>query len=512
MVEVRRALLSVSNRDGLSDFSRGLQDLGVVLFATGGTASFLRSNGLSVKDLEQITGQGAILEGRVKTLHPKVHGAILAVPTREAHVRDLAALGVEPFELVVVNLYPFEQTIAQTTAPEDAIENIDIGGVALLRSAAKNSDHVIVLSDPRQYGDVLAELRQKGDVSRQTRHRLALEAFARTSEYDATITNWWSHRMGHAMPPYLRIAIDKVQDLRYGENPYQKAAFYRDPDVHDLSLADCEQLHGKDLSFNNLLDFHAALELALEFDSPVAVVIKHGNPSGVAVRDALAAAYAAAYAADPKAAYGCVVAFNRTVDLDVAKAMKGHFIEGVIAPVFEPDALERLRKRENIRLMRPKGAWKAHPGWQFIDIRGGLLLQTTDSPTLTPDQLKVVTRAKPTDEQVRDLLFATKVCKHAKSNAVVLASDLATVAIGAGQVSRVDAVRLAAMKAEGRAKGSVLSSDAFFPFRDGIDEAAKAGVAAILQPGGSIRDPEVIDAANEHGIAMVLTSVRFFKH
>src|SRR3972149_539106 len=451
MVEVRRALLSVSNRDGLTDFAKGLQDLGVILFATAGPASFLRSERVRVADLEQITGQGAILGGRVKTLHPKVHGAILAVPTLEPPVRDLTTLGVERFDLGVVNLYPFEQTIAQTTSEEDAIENIDIGGVALLRSAAKNSDHVIVLSDPRQYGDVIAELRQKGDISLQTRHRLALEAFARTSEYDATITNWWSHRMGHAMPPYLRIAIDKVQDLRYGENPSQKAAFYRDPDARAPSLADCEQLHGKDLSFNNLLDFHAALELALEFDTPVAVVIKHGNPSGVAVRDALAAAYTAAYAADPKAADGCVVAFKRTVDLDVAKA------------------------------------WKAARGWQFIDIRGGLLLQTTEAPTLTPDQLKIVTRSQPTDEHVRDLLFATKVCKHAKSNAVVLARDLATVAIGAGQVSRVDAVRLAAMKSEGRAKGSVLSSDAFFPFRDGIDEAAKAGVGAGPGPGGGTR-------------------------
>jgi phosphoribosylaminoimidazolecarboxamide formyltransferase/IMP cyclohydrolase len=512
MVEVRRALLSVSNRDGLTVFAKGLLDLGVVLFATGGTASFLRPQGLLVADLEQITGQGAILEGRVKTLHPKVHAAILAVPTRENHLRDLAALGVERFDLVVVNLYPFAETVAKRAPDAEVIENIDIGGVALLRSAAKNAEHVAVVSSPEQYAAVLEELTRTGKLSRQTRDRLALDAFGVTSAYDAAIANWFAAKAGHALPPRLRLAFEKVQDLRYGENPYQRAAFYRDPAVSDLSLADCEQLHGKDLSFNNLLDFHAALELALEFDTPVAVVIKHGNPSGVAVRDALAAAYTAAYAADPKAAYGCVVAFNRTVDLDVAKAMKGHFIEGVIAPAFESDALERLKKRANIRLMRPRGAWKAAPGWQFIDIRGGLLVQTTEAPTLTPDQLKVVTRAKPTDEQVRDLLFATKVCKHAKSNAVVLARDLATVAIGAGQVSRVDAVRLAVMKAQGHAGGSVLSSDAFFPFRDGIDEAAKAGVAAILQPGGSIRDEEVIAAADEHGIPMVFSGVRFFKH
>lgn len=512
MVEVRRALLSVSNKEGLADFAKGLQELGVILFATGGTATYLRERGLLVADLEQITGQGAILEGRVKTLHPKVHGAILAVPTKEAHQRDLAALGLERFDLVVVNLYPFEETIARQASEEDAIESIDIGGVALLRSAAKNAEHVIVVSDRRQYEEVLAELRQNGQVSRQTRHRLALEAFARTSAYDTAITNWWSRRTGHALPPHLRIGFEKVQDLRYGENPYQKAAFYRDPEAPALSLADCEQLHGKELSFNNLLDFHAALELALEFAEPVAVVIKHGNPSGVAVRDALADAYTAAYAADPKAAYGCVLAFNRAVDLGAARAMKGHFVEGIIAPGFEPAALDRLGKRENIRLMRPRGAWTAAPGWQAIHIRGGLLVQTTEAPTLQAGELKVVTKAKPTDAQVRDLLFATKVCKHAKSNAVVLARDNATVAIGAGQVSRVDAVLLAAMKAQGRAKGSVLSSDAFFPFRDGIDEAANAGVTAILQPGGSIRDPEVIDAANEQGIAMVFSGVRYFKH
>ena len=512
MVEVRRALLSVSNKEGLAEFARGLTDLGAILFATGGTATFLRSHGLTVVDLESLTGYGSLLGGRVKTLHPKVHGAILAVPTKESHRRELAALGVERFDLVVVNLYPFAETAAKGGAEADVIENIDIGGVALLRSAAKNAEHVAVVSDPRQYAPVLEELRRAGTLNRETRDRLALEAFGITSAYDAAIANWLASRSGHSLPPSLRLAFEKVQDLRYGENPYQKAAFYRDPAERGLSLAECDQLHGKDLSFNNLLDFHAALELALEFDEPVAVVIKHGNPSGVAVRGGPSEAYAAAYAADPKAAYGSVVGFNRDVDLDTAKAMKGHFIEGILAPGFAPDALERLKKRETIRLLRPRGAWKAAPGWQTIHVRGGLLVQTVEAPTLEPDQLKVVTEAKPTDAQIRDLLFATKVCKHAKSNAVVLARDACTVAIGAGQVSRVDAVLLAAMKAQGRAKGSVLSSDAFFPFRDGIDEAAKAGVAAILQPGGSIRDPEVIAAADGHGIPMVFSGVRYFKH
>jgi phosphoribosylaminoimidazolecarboxamide formyltransferase/IMP cyclohydrolase len=512
MVEVRRALLSVSNRDGLTVFAKGLLDLGVVLFATGGTASFLRPQGLLVADLEQITGQGAILEGRVKTLHPKVHAAILAVPTRENHLRDLAALGVERFDLVVVNLYPFAETVAKRAPDAEVIENIDIGGVALLRSAAKNAEHVAVVSSPEQYAAVLEELTRTGKLSRQTRDRLALDAFGVTSAYDAAIANWFAAKAGHALPPRLRLAFEKVQDLRYGENPYQKAAFYRDAAVHDLSLADCEQLHGKDLSFNNLLDFHAALELALEFDDPAAIVIKHGNPSGVAVRPVLADAYTEAHDADPKAAYGGVLAFNRPVDLATAKRMKGHFIEGILAPTFEPDALERLRKRENLRILRPKGEWRRIPGWQAIHVRGGFLVQTTEDVAVDPAKLKVVSSAKPTDAQVHDLLFATRVCKHAKSNAVVLARDLATVAIGAGQVSRVDAVRLAVMKAQGHAGGSVLSSDAFFPFRDGIDEAAKAGVAAILQPGGSIRDEEVIAAADEHGIPMVFSGVRFFKH
>jgi phosphoribosylaminoimidazolecarboxamide formyltransferase/IMP cyclohydrolase len=511
MGRVRRALLSVSNRDGLSGFSKGLRELGVELFATDGTAKFLRAEGVDVRNLEDLTGQASILEGRVKTLHPKVHGAILAVPTKEAHRRDLAAIGAEPFGLVVVNLYPFAETVAKGAPDPEIIENIDIGGVALLRSAAKNAEHVIVLSDPRQYARVLDELQQSGDVGLPNRRTLALEAFATTSAYDAAIYDWLASRE-HALPPGLRFAFDKVQDLRYGENPYQKAAFYRDPRDRELSLADAEKLHGKELSFNNLLDFHAALGLAIEFDEPAAIVIKHGNPSGVAVRPVLADAYVAAHDADPKAAYGCVVAFNRTVDLATAKAMKGHFVEGIVAPAFDADALERLRKRENIRLLRPKGEWRRTPGWQAIHVRGGFLVQTTEDVGVDPTKLRVVTKAKPTDDQVRDLLFATKVCKHAKSNAVVLARDLATVAIGAGQVSRVDAVRLAVMKAEGHAAGSVLSSDAFFPFRDGIDEAANAGVAAILQPGGSIRDEEVVRAADEHGLPMAFSGVRFFKH
>ena len=514
MGEVRRALLSVSNKEGLADFAKGLYDLGFELTASEGTASFLRAQRIPVRNLEEVTGIGSILGGRVKTLHPKVHAGILAIPTNAQHTKDLAAIGAERFDLVVVNLYPFEATVAQGASTEATIENIDIGGVALLRSAAKNAEHVAVVSNPRQYPDVLDELRRTGDLSRQTRDRLALAAFARTSEYDAQITNWWQHVAGYEVTtePYLRMALDKAQDLRYGENPYQKAAFYRNEDDRNLSLADAEKLHGKELSFNNLLDFDAALALAVDFRDPVAVIIKHGNPSGVAVRDRLAEAYAVAYAADSKAAYGCVAAFNRTVDLDTVKGMKGHFIEGIIAPDFAPDALERLRKRENIRLLRPRGTWEPRPSWHVIHIRGGFLVQTTGAPTLAPEELKVVTKARPTDDQVRDLLFATAVCKHAKSNAVVLAKDRATVAIGAGQVSRVDAVRLAVMKAQGHAAGSVLSSDAFFPFRDGIDEAAKAGVAAILQPGGSIRDPEVVDAANEHGVPMVFSGVRFFKH
>ena len=360
MGEVRRALLSVSNKEGLADFAKGLYDLGFELTASEGTASFLRAQRIPVRNLEEVTGIGSILGGRVKTLHPKVHAGILAIPTNAQHTKDLAAIGAERFDLVVVNLYPFEETIAQGASTEAIIENIDIGGVALLRSAAKNAEHVAVVSNPRQYPDVLDELRRTGDLSRQTRDRLALAAFARTSEYDIQITNWWQPVAGYevAAEPYLRMALDKAQDLRYGENPYQKAAFYRNRDDSNLSLAEAEKLHGKELSFNNLLDFDAALALAVDFRDPVAVVIKHGNPSGVAVRDRLPDAYAAAYASDSKAAYGSVAAFNRTVDLDTVKGMKGHFIEGIIAPDFAPDALEQLRKRENIRLLRPRGTWE----------------------------------------------------------------------------------------------------------------------------------------------------------
>ncbi|MBI4415611.1 MAG: bifunctional phosphoribosylaminoimidazolecarboxamide formyltransferase/IMP cyclohydrolase, partial [Euryarchaeota archaeon] len=421
MVGVRRALLSVSNKEGLAEFAKGLADLSVELYATEGTASFLRSHSISVRNLEDLTGHGSILEGRVKTLHPKVHAGILAVPTKEAHTRDLAAIGAERFDLVVVNLYPFAETVAKGASEAEVVENIDIGGVALLRSAAKNAEHVAVVCHPRQYGPVFQEWRDTGGLRRETRNRLALEAFELTSGYDSAISNWLAARLGHTLPPNLRLAFDRTRDLRYGENPYQKAAFYRDPAVRDLSLADCDQLHGQELSFNNLLDFHAALELAVEFAEPVAVVIKHGNPSAVAVRDSPGKAYAAAYAADPKAAYGCVVGFNRPVDLEAAKAMKGHFVEGILAPNFEPDALERLRKREKIRLLKSKGEWRRDGGWQAIHIRGGFLVQTTHAVDLDPTQLRVVTKAKPTDEHLRDLLFATKVCKHAKSNAVVLA-------------------------------------------------------------------------------------------
>ena len=509
MVPVRRALLSVTKRDGLALFAQGLAERGVEIVASDGTAAFLREHGVPVKTVGEVTGQRELLGGRVKTLHPALHAGILA---RGDQLEELKAEGLAPFDLVAVNLYAFREAVARGAPPGEALEHVDIGGVALIRAAAKNQERVAVLVRPEQYGPVLEEIREHGGVSDAVRMRLALEAFALTSAYDAAIHAYLSRQMGERLPTHLRLAQDKVQDLRYGENPHQAAAFYADADATGTSLARCRILHGKELSYNNLLDLDNALRIALEFAEPCAAVIKHTNPSGVALAGAVGPAFRRAFDADPMAAYGCVVGLNRHVDLAAAVEMKPHFVEAVIAPGYDEDALALLKTKKNLRIVDAGGPLEPSRDLELVRVHGGTLVQTTEWPPIDPLSLKVVTKVAPAEDQVRDLLFAARVCKYVKSNSIVLAREDCTVGIGAGQMSRVDASFLAAYKAKGRAKGSCLASDAFFPFRDGVDEAAKAGVAAIVQPGGSIRDAEVIQAADEHGIAMVFSGIRLFRH
>jgi len=509
MGTARRALLSVTSREGLVEFARGLQGHGFELWASEGTASHLEQGGVPTRPLADITGHGAILGGRVKTLHPAVHAGILARPDQ---LGELERAGYLPFDLVCVNLYAFEEAARKGVALPEAVEAMDIGGVTLIRAAAKNFERVAVAVRPAQYATILKELEGSGEVTRDTRARLAAEAFAYTSGYDTAIYGYLSRQLGEALPGHLRLAQEKVQDLRYGENPHSAAAFYRDGDATGTTLADCVQLHGKELSYNNLLDLDLALRIATEFPEPCAAVIKHANPSGVAIAETGGTAFRRAFDADPISAYGCVVGLNRTVDLAAAKEMKAHFIEALLAPGYEADALELLRTKKNLRIMDAGGLLRASRDLEHVRIHGGTLVQTSGWPPLGAAALKTVTKRAPTAEEVRDLLFAARVCKYVKSNSIVLAMENATVGIGAGQMSRVDSSRIAGFKAGDKAKGSRLASDAYFPFRDGLDEAAKVGVAAVLQPGGSIRDAEVIAAADEHGMAMVFSGVRMFRH
>jgi phosphoribosylaminoimidazolecarboxamide formyltransferase/IMP cyclohydrolase len=514
MVSSRWALLSTFDKEGLEDLSRELLQWGFGLIASEGTATHLEARGIEVQRVASLTGWGELLRGRVKTLHPKILAAILADRHNSGDMKELESLETSPIDIVVVNLYPFEKVAREGASPLEAVEMLDVGGVALIRAAAKNWSHVSVLTRPSQYADFVEELRSSGgQVSEETRRRLAVEAFAVTSRYEAAIYNYLSRVLdGEGFPPELRIAYPEVSRLRYGENPYQRAAFYGDPRYEGASVARSEELFGRGLSFNNILDLDAALELVMKFDRPTAAIIKHTSASGVASSDSLAEAYRLARAADPKSAYGSVVGLNRVVDMETAEAMRKHFVEAVIAPDFEEEALEILRQKKKLRALRTGGDIHWEPCTQVLGVRGGILIQTRERVVLRPEDLNVVTKARPTQEQVRTMLFAYRVLGHVKSNAIVLAKDERTVGIGSGQMSRVDAVIVAGMKAGEEGRGSVLASDAFFPFRDGIDEAAKVGVEAIIQPGGSIRDKEVIQAANEHGIAMVFTGVRVFKH
>jgi phosphoribosylaminoimidazolecarboxamide formyltransferase/IMP cyclohydrolase len=541
---IRRALLSVSDKTGLIEFARVLRSFGVEILSTGGTAKSLREAGLEVRDVSDVTGFPEMLDGRVKTLHPRIHGGILAVRDNPEHTRALEAHGIDPIDMVVVNLYPFEQTVAREGVTlAEAVEQIDIGGPAMVRSAAKNCNDVAVVVSPFLYTELVEELqRMKGALSLATRSRLALNAFLHTANYDSAIVHYLNTaylndigpappeaapphtaspaarfqkltplgavRSDEAFPPHLGLLLEKSADLRYGENPHQRAALYQSGEG---GIARAELLGGKEMSFNNYVDADAAWQLVCDFDETACAVIKHMNPSGVGTAASPEEAYRRALATDPVSAFGGVVAFNRAVDEAAARAVTEIFTEVVIAPDFDAAAIEILKTKKNLRLLRA-GEARQPAGLDFKRITGGALVQTRDAHRLGRQELKVVTRRAPTDEEIASLLFAWTVCKHTKSNAIVYARAGQTVGIGAGQMSRVDSVRLGATRAQLPVEGSVLASDAFFPFRDGLDEAAKHGINAVIQPGGSVRDAEVIAAADEHGLAMVFTGVRHFRH
>jgi phosphoribosylaminoimidazolecarboxamide formyltransferase / IMP cyclohydrolase len=521
-VKVRQALLSVSDKTGIVDFARGLVTRGVALLSTGGTARALREAHLPVVDVSQYTGFPEMLDGRVKTLHPKVHGGILARRDLAEHRDALAAHDIPTIDLVAVNLYPFRETVARPDCTlADAVENIDIGGPAMVRSAAKNWRHVAVIVDPGDYGSVLAEMAGgDGALSDDTRFRLMQKAFAHTASYDGAIANWLTARGAsgaeRGMPDAFNWSGTKVQDLRYGENPHQQAAFYADTVPPAGSLATYRQLQGKELSYNNIADADAAWECVRSFDSPACVIVKHANPCGVAIGATPLEAYRAAFATDPTSAFGGIIAFNRPIDAATVDAVAAQFLEVLVAPGYQPDALPVIARKANVRVLeiRP-GDTRAHNAYDFKRVGGGLLVQSTDAHDVQRDGLRNVTKLAPTPEQMADLLFAWRVAKFVKSNAIVYAAHGRTLGIGAGQMSRVDSTRIAAIKAANAGlslAGSVVASDAFFPFRDGLDVVADNGAVAVIQPGGSVRDQEVIAAADERGIAMVFTGVRHFRH
>jgi len=517
LVRIERALISVSNKDGLVDFVLGLREMGVEIISTGGTAALLEKNGIKTLGISDVTGWPEMMDGRVKTLHPAIHAGILARRDSKEHMAQLESLKIKRIDMVVVNLYPFKETVLKGAPLDEVIENIDIGGPSLIRAAAKNHEGVAVVTDPLKYSSLLQEMRaSKGELSLMTLRALALQAYRSTAVYDAMISRHLAGIFpGEMFPSAYAMGLEKAYDLRYGENPQQTAAFYVDPFSEGVTVGRCEKLHGKEISYNNILDLESALELLREFsDRPTAVVIKHTNPCGIASSDRLVDAFVTAYNVDALAAFGCVIGLNREVDAATAEQISSHFVDCVIAPEYGPEALAILEKKKNIRLLRT-GMPITHddgPEFKMKKIKGGLLVQTADNKALDPGTLRVVTSRAPTDEETRSMLFAWKVCKHVWSNAIILAKGERVVGIGAGQMSRVDSSMIAAYKAKENAQGSVMASDAFFPFRDGIDEAAKAGVTAVIQPGGSIRDEEVIRAADEYGMAMVFTGVRIFRH
>lgn len=517
MARIKRAILSVTDKTGLVEFATRLAAMGIELVSTGGTAKLLRDAGVAVKDISELTGFPEMLDGRVKTLHPRVHGGILHVRGNPAHQAAVLEHGIPPIDMVVVNLYAFEKTAARPGVTlDEIIENIDIGGPSMIRSAAKNFHDVAVVTSPSDYVAIADELEKsnpRGELSAETHWKLAQKAFATTAAYDAAIASTLE-KTGHngqpvadGFPQTLRLAFRKVFDLRYGENPHQKAAMYSDGSSR--GVANGEQLQGKELSYNNIVDLEAAWELVQEFTEPVCAIIKHTNPCGTATGKNLVEAYKKALEADPVSAFGGVIGVNRAIDGDTAEEMAKLFVEAIAAPDFSEAARAKFASKKNLRLLKIANATSP---WTLKNVSGGILVQDADRRPLTDADLKVVSQRQPATEEMRALLFAWKVCKHVKSNAIVYAREGQTVGIGAGQMSRVDSTKIGAMKAVLPLKGTVAASDAFFPFPDGVEEIAKAGATAIIQPGGSVKDSEVIDAANRLGLAMVFTGVRHFRH
>jgi phosphoribosylaminoimidazolecarboxamide formyltransferase/IMP cyclohydrolase len=522
---VKRALISVYDKSGIVEFARELNSLGVEIISTGGTYRALQAAGIPVLEVAQVAGFPEILEGRVKTLQAQIHAGILAIRSNPEHMAQLKEHDVTPIDMVVVNLYPFRETVANpNVALEDAVEKIDIGGPTMVRAAAKNWQDVAVLVNPARYAQVLSEIRSTGDVALTTKFDLMVEAFEHTSSYDTAIAAWLTSRgreivtgrvggQAETFPKTMTIQLSKVQDLRYGENPHQQAAFYADGSVGGTTIVGAKQLHGKELSFNNINDAHAALQLVKEFDRPAAVAVKHMNPCGVAVADKLADAYRRAYDADPVSIFGGIIALNRPCDEETALEIKKIFVEIVLAPSFDEGALKVLTKKKDIRLLEVGPIEREAPaGYDVKRVAGGYLLQNWDAIAEDPQTWKTVTEAGVTPELLADLDFAWKVCKHVKSNAIVVAKGGMTLGVGAGQMNRIDAARHALRQAGEGARGAVLASDAFFPFPDVAEAAGEAGIKAIAQPGGSIRDEESIAACNKLGLAMLFTGVRHFRH
>ncbi|MBL8185236.1 MAG: bifunctional phosphoribosylaminoimidazolecarboxamide formyltransferase/IMP cyclohydrolase [Blastocatellia bacterium] len=549
--KVKRALISLSDKTGAAEFARALASLGVQIISTGGTAKMLREHGLQVTEVADLTGFPEMMDGRVKTLHPKIHGAFLALRDNPDHLAAMAAHGIEPIDMVVINLYPFEETVAKTgVGLEEAVENIDIGGPAMIRSASKNWRDVAVLTDSRLYDEVIEEMKASDcSLSVETRQRLATLAFTRTAAYDLAISSYLAKQLSNdeldRLEPFnplgdlvfftpeeddpendeesidndpeskfqsiIELTLKKHADLRYGENPHQKAALYLTGET--VGIANAKQLHGKEMSFNNYVDAEAAWNLVNDIDDLAAAIIKHTNPSGVGIGATSEEAYRRALSTDPISAFGGIVAFNREVDIGAAAAVNEVFTEVVVAPGYTVDAIELFRTKKNLRVIRAKPG--SSSGVEFEQISGGMLVQEKDGLRISIDEIKIVTEKQPTEMELRSMILAWRVCKHVKSNAIVIANNVQTIGVGAGQMNRVDSVRIAAMRSERFGLpliGAALASDAFFPFRDNVDEAASIGISAIIQPGGSIKDKESIAAANEHGIVMAFTGIRHFKH
>ncbi len=520
MTTIRRALLSVSDKTGLKEFAQFLQQREVEILSTGGTATLLAGAGIAVKEVAAHTGFPEIMDGRVKTLHPKIHGGLLG--RRGVDEQVMRDHGIEPIDLLVVNLYPFAATIAKPDCTlQDAIENIDIGGPAMVRAAAKNHDRVAVIVDPSDYAAVIREIEQQdGSISLETRRRLAAKAYAHTATYDSAVANYLGAadalNSASEFPQLLTLNFRKRLDLRYGENPHQQAAFYIERDARGASIGTAQLMQGKPLSYNNVADGDTAFECVRQFTAPACVIVKHANPCGVSVAGDILAAYENAYRTDPTSAYGGIIAFNRPLDANTINViLDRQFVELIIAPAVDPAALEACARKPNIRLLLTDGLTASASRVDFRGVNGGLLAQTRDDGMVSRSELKIVTKREPTANEIDDLMFAWQVCKFVKSNAIIYAKNRTTVGVGAGQMSRVVSSRIAAMKATDESlevTGAVMASDAFFPFRDGLDTAAQYGIRAVIQPGGSVRDDEVIAAADEHDIAMVFTGMRHFRH